>query len=143
MLRGVSDCIDRILVDVLVRVDADGGGAGLTGVLSGTEGERVSHRLDVRVGKDERRGLATEFEVQALDAARFRGHYRLAGAGGAGEGDHRGVRVSDERCANIVAAGHHVQMSCGQSSFMGGFSQEGAGARGGGRGFENNRVACC
>ena len=123
LLHGVGDGIDCVLVDVRVRVDAGVGGAVLTGVVGGTEGERVGHRLDVRVWEDVSLGLAAEFEVQALDAASRRGHHCLAFAAGAGEGDHRGIRIGDQRVAELVATRHHVQQSGWKSDFCCKFGQ--------------------
>lgn len=118
----MGDGIDRVLIDVLVRADAGGGSAVLAGVVRGAKGERVRLRLNVRMREDESGGLAAEFEVKALDAARCCSHHRLTCAGGAGEGDHRGVRVSDERSANIVAAHRGAE---GRSEARGGIDFSG------------------
>jgi hypothetical protein len=51
LLRGVGDGVGCVLLEDLVRVDAGGGGAVLAGVVGGTGGERVGHRLDIGIGR--------------------------------------------------------------------------------------------
>ncbi len=91
------------VVERALDVGAGGGGAVLAAVDQGGGDGAVRRGVEVGVVEDHERGLAAEFQVGALDGRGGEFGDPLADRGGAGEGDHRDVRVRHQVLARDPA----------------------------------------
>ena len=99
--------------------------AGLAGVLVALGDAVGDGALEVGVLEDDVRGLAAELEGHALHGLRGQLADALAGAGGAGEGDHVDVRVGGDRLTDDRAeAGDEVEDAGGKPGGVDHFGQE-------------------
>ena len=101
--HGVHEC--RHLLDERLEVRAldicpGRRRAVLAGVDQGTGDRAVGCGVEVGVVEHHERGLATELEVHTLDRPRGQLHHALSDRRGAGERDHRDVRVADQGLAD-------------------------------------------
>src|SRR5215210_1783195 len=87
---------EKLVEDTLLYLYTRAGTAVLLGVAEDGDGRRRGGLLQVGVGEDHVRGLATQFEGDALYSACGAGHDALADLRGTREGDLRDVRMLDE-----------------------------------------------
>ncbi len=135
----------RLHVAVVERAGDDvaaGGDAGLALVVPGGPGADHRGVVDVGVVEHHERVVAAELERAVLElAARDLGDL-AAGAGGAGEVDHRDVGVGDERLADLDVARHDLEQAGGEPGRGEDLREQQAAAdRRLRRGLEDDRVA--
>ncbi len=93
--------------------DPAGGSAVLTGVAEAGEDDAGGDGVEVRVGEDEDRRLATELEVHPFERRHRGGRHRLPGAHAAGDRHQVDVGVGGDRGADDgTVTGHNIQNAC-------------------------------
>ena len=134
--------VDEFIVQGLFHDDAGSCGADLAGVEEGAIEGVVHGDVEVGIGEDDVRVLATELERGALDGlSRILGD-DLAGDQAAGEGDHVHVRVLGQRVAAVSAsAGDEVAHAVRQAAFLEGGHEQHGGVRGELRLLEDEGIA--
>ena len=102
-LRLVDEEGHHLLHLAFVHQHPGGGVAGLAGVEEAALDVPARGLLEVGVGQHDVGRLPAQFEADTLDGVRGGGTDQLAGAGGAGEGDHVDVRVAGQGVAHLAA----------------------------------------
>jgi hypothetical protein len=93
---------------------AGGGGAVLAGVEIAGDGDLRGRPGHIGVLKDDHRGLAAQLEVAALERLGGRARERLAGRHAAGDRDHLGDRMTDQRRPGAAVPADDIKHPGGQ-----------------------------
>src|SRR5215218_4943926 len=93
---------EKLVEDAPLEQDARTGAAVLPGVAEDGDGRRSCGLLQVGIGEDHVRGLATQLERDALYSIGGTGHHALADLRGTREGDLRDIRVLDEPLPDLA-----------------------------------------
>ena len=140
--RDIEDAIEQFVADVLVHDQAGTGNAALAGIVIDAIGDAVGGGLQIRIGKDDLRTLATQLQPDALDLAGGDLGQFGADADRPGESHHIGARVFGQRLAGRVAiASDDVENAIGEAGFASQFGHHDRCARGEFGGFQHHRAA--
>ena len=108
--------LGEVLAELLVDVEAGRGDADLAVVAELADHRGAGDLLDVGVGEDDQRGVAAEFEAQALDLVGRAADQFLADLGGAGEADLADFLALEEDVGQIAGGAHdEVGRASGQA----------------------------
>jgi IclR family pca regulon transcriptional regulator len=116
--RLLAEALDERVVHAVGHQVASRGHADLALVEEGPPRGEVHGLVDIGVVEDQHGRVAAELEVGPLEVLAGELADAAAHRGGAGERDHRDVRVRHQRLAHVGAAGEHLQHACGQPGLL-------------------------
>jgi hypothetical protein len=103
LARNIEQTLHQGITDTFLDQEPAAGNAALSGIVIDAIGYAIGCRLKIRIGKDDLRALAAEFQADALDAARCDLAKLGADANRAGESHHVGARIFRQHLAGWIA----------------------------------------